>query len=460
MIGPSLASQASAGRPSGRALMVAVLVCLGLALIVLSPSAGQAQGVPCVGGLPVPDCTPSTTAPPTTQPPATQPPTTQPPTTQPPTAAPPKTQPPATQPAPGPPTSTTSPPPVTAPAEITTATVPQAPPATSSAPATASGPPLPAPASTTPPVALTPSSLATPPPSASVSGSGSSSGSGSGTRSGTETGAATSSPSTSPAVYTPPVVTFAGSLATVLSGSFLLLTLGLVGLAFLLSFMAGHARRGRIVTMASVLGPGTTFTSAVASPSPIPSTGATPMSSARTNRLPIALGTLLAAAVVAVVGWYKLSGQPQLNQQIPYLASAGLAVVILAAIGGSLLVAEQLRGDERRMEELEEAVRSLAATLSPLIEAPARRQLGHEDPIEAPDVPSRSRRPARGEPAGAEPARGEDDDYLSKPEATAVLTRATNSGRGGRRAPVGAGEGLGPLTVPRRTRPLTADRQV
>jgi hypothetical protein len=47
--------------------------------------------------------------------------------------------------------------------------------------------------------------------------------------------------------------------------------------------------------------------------------------------------------------------------------------VLLSAAGGALIVGEQLRADDRRIEELETAVLALSSVLSPTIEAPARR---------------------------------------------------------------------------------------
>lgn len=104
------------------------------------------------------------------------------------------------------------------------------------------------------------------------------------------------------------------------------------------------------------------------------------------NRLYLGLGALAVAALAGFVGWYQLSGNPNVNQQLPYLASAGVIVVIASAIGGALLVGEQLRGDDRRIEELEDAVRELAAALAPMIESPARRparELAYDDVVEA-----------------------------------------------------------------------------
>src|SRR5688572_12294805 len=80
-------------------------------------------------------------------------------------------------------------------------------------------------------------------------------------------------------------------------------------------------------------------------------------------RLLAGLGCLVVAVVIGIVGYLKLSLEPQVNRQIPYMASAGMALVLLSAVGGSLLVAEQLRADDRRIEELEDAVRNLAAAV-------------------------------------------------------------------------------------------------
>ena len=88
----------------------------------------------------------------------------------------------------------------------------------------------------------------------------------------------------------------------------------------------------------------------------------------------VGVGCLGLAALVGLVGWLKLSLEPQVNRQIPYLASAGMTLVILAAIGGSLLVAEQLRSDDKRIADLEDAFRRLADTLEPIVESPPRRK--------------------------------------------------------------------------------------
>jgi hypothetical protein len=90
-------------------------------------------------------------------------------------------------------------------------------------------------------------------------------------------------------------------------------------------------------------------------------------------RFLLGVASLVAATVIGIVGYLKLSLEPAVNHQLPYLASAGMALVLLAVLGGSLLVAEQLRADERRVDELESAIRALADAVAPAIEAPARR---------------------------------------------------------------------------------------
>jgi hypothetical protein len=101
--------------------------------------------------------------------------------------------------------------------------------------------------------------------------------------------------------------------------------------------------------------------------------GGISMSMFNRNRLLAGLGCFVAAGVVAIVGYLKISIEPDLNRQIPYLASAGMLLVILVVLGGALLVGEQLRTDAARIDELEAAIARLTTEVEPLIERPARR---------------------------------------------------------------------------------------
>lgn len=155
------------------------------------------------------------------------------------------------------------------------------------------------------------------------------------------------------------------SLAGVVASSFALVAFGLLVIPLLLAFLASLSTGGTVNN--------------------------------QRNRLWAGLGVLGAAAAVGGIGWYRLSGEPLLNRQIPFLASAGIVVVLLSVLGGSLIIAEQLRNDQRRMTDLEDAVRSLTEALAPIIEQPPRISSQPVEVVEVVSQPSargRSRRAA------------------------------------------------------------------
>ncbi|MCW2543985.1 MAG: hypothetical protein JWM40_1537 [Frankiales bacterium] len=139
----------------------------------------------------------------------------------------------------------------------------------------------------------------------------------------------------------------ASPLPGVVASSFAIVVFGLLAIPILLSFLAGLRPAGSS-----------------------PPYGGHVMRDR--TRLWTGLGVLAAAAVVGGIGWYRVSGEPLLNRQIPFLASAGIVVVLLSVLGGSLIIAEQLRGDQNRIGDLEEAVRALTEALAPSIESPPR----------------------------------------------------------------------------------------
>ncbi|MFN2537806.1 MAG: hypothetical protein ABR549_06585 [Mycobacteriales bacterium] len=144
------------------------------------------------------------------------------------------------------------------------------------------------------------------------------------------------------------------TLSGVVAASFGLVVFGLLAVPLLLGFLAGLRPRPSEGRPAQ----------------PVPSGGQ--MNSSRT-RLWVGLGVLGLAAVAGSIGWYRISGEPLLNRQVPFLASAGILVVLLSVLGGSLIISEQLRGDQSRLTELENAVRDLTEALAPMVELPARR---------------------------------------------------------------------------------------
>jgi hypothetical protein len=140
------------------------------------------------------------------------------------------------------------------------------------------------------------------------------------------------------------------TLSAVVASSFAFVGFGLLALPLLLGFLAGL----RPTSVGSV------------------NTVGGRMNTSRT-RLWVGLGVLGLAALAGGIGWYRISGEPLLNRQIPFLASAGIIVVLLSVLGGSLIISEQLRGDQSRIVELENAVRDLTEALAPMVELPPRR---------------------------------------------------------------------------------------
>ena len=106
-------------------------------------------------------------------------------------------------------------------------------------------------------------------------------------------------------------------------------------------------------------------------------------------RLVAGILCLVAAAVVGVVGYVKLSVEPSLNHQLPYLASAGMTLVLLSVTGAALLNVDHLRTDEGQMAELAAAIERLADALASDVERPARRAVPTSSGDVSPSAPPR-----------------------------------------------------------------------
>lgn len=93
--------------------------------------------------------------------------------------------------------------------------------------------------------------------------------------------------------------------------------------------------------------------------------GGTDVDTTRRWRVMAGVALLAAAALVGILGYLRISIETLVPVQLVYLASAGFGVIVLAAAGGALLIAEQLRTDERRLTDIESALATIADHLRP-----------------------------------------------------------------------------------------------
>jgi hypothetical protein len=90
---------------------------------------------------------------------------------------------------------------------------------------------------------------------------------------------------------------------------------------------------------------------------------------ARRYRTPLALALMAAGIAVAVLGYLGVARETEVAFQLPYFASGAVGALMLLGAGAVLLLSTQLDVDTTRLDDLEEAVRSMAAELGHLTEA-------------------------------------------------------------------------------------------
>ncbi len=65
---------------------------------------------------------------------------------------------------------------------------------------------------------------------------------------------------------------------------------------------------------------------------------------------------VLAGVVLLALGWYGVSGDPDVARQLSYLVSGGIGGLLTGIIGVGLLVSNDLRTDRERLGRVEAAM--------------------------------------------------------------------------------------------------------
>lgn len=104
----------------------------------------------------------------------------------------------------------------------------------------------------------------------------------------------------------------------------------------------------------------------------------------------VAIGITLVGVVLQVAGWYLISGESTIAQQMPYLASATLPGMSLV-IGGAVLLASERR--LRHREQRDAAIDDLVALLTEAVGRPGSTQAPEDGDVVALDAGTRYHRP-------------------------------------------------------------------
>jgi hypothetical protein len=87
-----------------------------------------------------------------------------------------------------------------------------------------------------------------------------------------------------------------------------------------------------------------------------------------------AMAAVLAGGICLLLGWLGVSSKVYLGEQIPYIVSGGLLGISLIAIGSVLWLSADLADEWRKLDRIEDALRSGACRLETTSALPK----GHE----------------------------------------------------------------------------------
>lgn len=106
----------------------------------------------------------------------------------------------------------------------------------------------------------------------------------------------------------------------------------------------------------------------------------------------IAVGLVIIGTIAVILGWFGVSGTGLAAEQIPYLVSGGIGGLILVVVGCTAWVSADLQDEWRRLDAIEEHLRSLARSSDGI--EPMQRPLAEENgaAVDAAPVPVTSAR--------------------------------------------------------------------
>lgn len=77
--------------------------------------------------------------------------------------------------------------------------------------------------------------------------------------------------------------------------------------------------------------------------------------------------------LLLVLGWFGVSGEPDVARQLSYLASGGLGGLTAAVVGVGFLISEDLRSERSRLGRIEATLLDVSDQLAAQASKPARR---------------------------------------------------------------------------------------
>jgi hypothetical protein len=82
-----------------------------------------------------------------------------------------------------------------------------------------------------------------------------------------------------------------------------------------------------------------------------------------------AIACVVLAALLLVIGWFRMSSTPYPAEQLPFILSGGIGGVFLLGIGATLWLSADLRDEWRKLDSIDEVLHELAD--SPLVDEQA-----------------------------------------------------------------------------------------